>query len=123
MNHISPFFSLPADEILARIKILEDPENSPPSHSVLRIRNHTELPWTGATWRDVITDSWSETLQELLPFLPDMDIAIFLHDGPMTMMDATAMAGYREAAAVGACSSEYRLFLKREHQAYLFYLF
>ncbi|KAI5478587.1 glycosyltransferase family 90 protein [Pseudohyphozyma bogoriensis] len=129
-DHIFPLFSLSPAQLHARIGELEFPRAGPENHAIMRIRNHTQLEWTGANWRPMITDSWNEFVDEFKHMLPDMDVAICeaserssslpfisradhvssiatdLHDGPMIMMDAVAKEGYRRAAEEGKLVNE-----------------
>ncbi|KAL8293145.1 hypothetical protein RQP46_000839 [Phenoliferia psychrophenolica] len=102
---LAPFFALPPSEINDRFVQLEEES---PNHAFLRIRNN-KISWTGARWRDVIPDLFVAETGDALAHLPDMDIPLFLHDGPFNYLDATAKLGYLGAAKAGRWVNETEL--------------
>ncbi|KAM0756101.1 hypothetical protein T439DRAFT_296122 [Meredithblackwellia eburnea MCA 4105] len=105
-RNVEPFFSLPPEELWSRIDILREHSLS---HKFLTIRNGTSMGWKGAEWRDVVCNFFFEGIEEFIPLLPDLDIALFLHDGPMLFHDAEAMSGYLQAAQEGQWVDESKL--------------
>ena len=101
MDGITPFFALPPDEIRARVDALEHPAGIDGAHAILEIKDGEQLPWAGATWRPAIPETWDIMLDGIVPYLPDLRVAVFLHDGPMANLDAEAKRGYTEAALEG----------------------
>lgn len=70
----------------------------------MRVRNGAQvLPWTGAKWRDLLPDFFISEMAEFVSLLPDLDIPLFLHDGPFNYLDAEAKEGYLAAARAGRC--------------------
>ncbi|KAK4700780.1 hypothetical protein P7C70_g5464, partial [Phenoliferia sp. Uapishka_3] len=104
INHdIAPFFSLPPAELRKRIALLEKTSEN---HSFLRIRQGKLLPWTGAKWRDILCDFFVSEIEEFVRLLPDLDIPLYLHDGPFHFIDAEAKQGYLAAAEAGDYADE-----------------
>lgn len=101
MDGITPFFALSPAEIRRRVDSLEHPVGIDPAHAILEIRDGEQLPWTGATWRPAIQETWDIMLDGVVPYLPDMRVAVFLHDGPMANLDAGAKQAYVDAALEG----------------------
>lgn len=99
--NIEPYFALPSAELRSRVKNLQ---NVSENHAFLSIKGgRQDLPWTGAKWRGVLCELFSETIADFVTHLPDLDFAIFLHDGPGSFLDAEAMSGYVEAAKKKRC--------------------
>ena len=101
MEDILPFLSLDPREVQARVLKMEAKENT--AHAIIHIRNRTVQSPTGANWRKRITIDWDQSLKDIAKFLPDLDIAVHLHDGPKTYLDWTARQGYIKAARAGRC--------------------
>lgn len=99
-NNLAPFFAVPSAELAKRIDHMRA---TSANHAFLSIRDGQQLPWTGAKWRGILCEFFSENIAEFAALLPDLDFAVFMHDGPATFLDAEAMAGYLEAAKSGRC--------------------
>lgn len=101
MESVTPFFSLTPREIIERVNVLGNPPQGEGNHAILEFRDGEQLPWKGATWRPAIPQTWDIMLGGIAEYLPDMKVAVFLHDGPMVNMDAGAKQAYIEAGKAG----------------------
>ena len=101
MDDVMPFLSLPPQVVLDRVADMGRKE--PSQHTIVHVRNGTVLPTSGADWRQPIVDDWNEALADIAQYLPDLNVAVHLHDGPMTYLDWNARQEYMNASREGRC--------------------
>ncbi|GAA6036975.1 hypothetical protein JCM8097_005487 [Rhodosporidiobolus ruineniae] len=108
-QHIEPFLALRPSELRRRLKVLEDsPNGEGRDHTLLHLKKG-KVSTTGASWRPPVPEGFEYLLKDIMHMLPDMTVALYLHDASHTQVDALAMEGYRKAAKEGRFVNESEL--------------
>ena len=100
-NNILPLLSLPGKELRSRALSWAHHKQI----GTIRIRNNKKVEAAGADWRPELVHAVESYLPEIIDDLPsDLDLPLYLEDGPLIFLDAHARQAYESAARVGKCA-------------------
>ncbi|GAA5868829.1 hypothetical protein JCM8547_002841 [Rhodosporidiobolus lusitaniae] len=107
MDHIEPFLARRPSEIRRHLQILEDtPDGEGRDHTILHLEKGKVIKRSGGSWRPAVPDGFEFLLEGISHMLPDMVVALFLHDASHTQISYAGMQEYRKAAREGRFVNE-----------------
>jgi len=111
--HVEPLRALPASELRSRARALTTGRRKP-LHALIKVQGGAWQEPQGAAWRPAVIENWRALLGNISHLLPDLEIPVYLHDGPAISLDWEAKQGYLEAARLGEYVDESSLPIKGE---------